>query len=170
MTAQRGTTRLGRGQTIDGGGQDAQIAGHRMGRPRGEGRGDQVEDLRIGGGGIGAVEDLEPDLQVFARAALVDLLPPEDFARVTVPCNVRAVVHMRLHDRHREVRAQHRLARQRVVGGESAGADIFAIQIQQGARRLQDFGLDKGRARVEETLQKGRGPLAVGGADHSESF
>ncbi len=51
--------------------------------------------------------------------------------------------HMGLHDGHGEIGAQHHLAAQGIGGDIGAGADVFAVKVQQGFGGLQDIGIHR---------------------------
>ena len=71
------------------------------------------------------------------------VLLAKHLAHIGIARGVGAVGHMGLHHGHGEVRPQHHLAAQGVMGDIGAGADILAVQVQKRLGGLQDVGVHR---------------------------
>src|SRR6056297_968296 len=136
-------------EPVDGGGQKADIARDRREVVGGEKRREGGEDLRLGLGS-GRAEDLEPRLEEFRRPPRARLLLAEDLPGIGVARRPPARLEMGEHDGHGEVGPQHRLAHHRVMGDEGAGADVFAVKVEQEIGGLEDVGLHRLRPGGDE--------------------
>ena len=150
MAHQRGAAAFGDLQRLHRRGEDADVAGHRPQPERREGLGEEREDLGIGAGGIVVCEELVAHLEILGGALGVFFLPPKDLAAIGVARGRGAAFHVHLHDGDGEVRAQHDLAPRRVVGHVGAGADVLAVEVEQGLGGLEDGAVDVLRPGLQE--------------------
>ncbi len=157
MPKQGSLAPFGRLQPSDGGHQDADIPGH---GPQVQARqqvAEQREHLGIRRLRRGAVEDLIPHLQVFAGATRTAHLLAKHLAHIGIAGRLRSMRHVRLNDGHREVRPQHHLAANLIVGHIGPRPDVLAVKVQQRPRWLQDIRFDGHCTRGDERREQ---PLA----------
>ena len=115
-------------------------------------------------GRVGAVEQLVAHLDIFRRAVRGLFLRAEHLAGIGVARRLGAVVHVHLHHRHGEIRAQHRLAQHRVGGDVGARADILAVEVEQRLGRLQDRrSRPRSRPRASKTASSRAASARIGG-------